>query len=265
MMDSALKWITTLSLIALAAISWAGSASILTNEDIVRMTASRLPESEIVKAIEKADEVAFDLSSDVVDEMKLVGVTARVIEAMQAKAGRPASNESAAGPMEGTVEIVFTQKETAESKKKPGLPLPRAALFLLCVEPTHVPDYWTTKTPLSQKFPRHDLLWFHEPPLIAADAGTAGHDKSRSLPLPAPARVTLEAGEHPIQTGIAVWAPDQTWIPLAVKSRKLNVIAGETVRLVVSVAVHKMSAKEPVTIEIVEPAPDPSDGQSSPP
>lgn len=254
MTASALKWITILSLLALSWLPAGATESPLTNVDIVRMTALQLPETEILRTIRDADQVEFDLSDDVVSEMRLVGVTAGVIKAMEARLTQSAHPGLISRPTEGVIEVVFMREETPGAEKRPGLPLPRAALFLICLDPTHVPDHWTAKTRLAENFPRHHLLWFHEPPLLAEDAEKKKRGRSKHLTLPAPARVSVEAGEHPIEVGIAVWAPEQTWIPLAVASRTLNVVAGATVRLVLSVATHKPPAKEAVTVEIVEPA-----------
>lgn len=265
MTDSALKWITILSLLTLPAVHAGAAQSIVTNEDIVRLTSSDVAETEILRVIREAEQVAFDLAPDVISELRLVGVSEAVIKAMQERVVLSASPQPAARQDEGAIEIVFQPADAAAAKKKPGLPLERGAYFLICRDPTHVPDHWSTKTPMAQKFGRHHLLWFKEPPLFAEDAGKG--KRARRLPLPGPGRVTLAAGVHPVEAGIAVWAPDQTWIPVAVESAILEVPAGGTVRLVVSVAVHKAPAKEPVTVEIVEPAqvPDPSAGKSPAP
>lgn len=261
MTASASKWITFLSLLALTGLPAGAAAAKLTNEDVVRMWASDLPEPEILKAIAQAEQIEFDLSADVVTEMRLVGVPDGVIRAMQERAARTAGPGPATEEAEGVLELSFEQKYPPGAKKQPGLPLPRVGFFLYCVEPTHAPDYWTTKTPLAQKFPRHHLLWFHEPPLLAGQK----QSRPKPLPLPAPARVTVAAGIHKVQTGVAVWAPDQTWRPLALASRSLDVAAGGTMKVVVSVTVHKLSAKEPITVAFVEPPPEPAPSAGTPP
>ena len=250
MMDSASKWITRASLIALTAFSIAAADTPLTNEGIVRMTASRVPESEILKAISTAEEVDFDLSPDVLSEMRLVGVTEAVIEAMRERAGT--KEDRAAPALEGLIEVSF-ELEKPGADKLPGISLPRTAFFLICVDPTHVPDHWTTKTPLAENFPRHHRLWVWEPPILASDEG-GKQKRAKRLTLPAPARVTVPADVHPIMAGIAIWTDDQTWKPIATAERTLAIEPGATTRLVLSVALHKPPAKQPVTLTILEPA-----------
>src|SRR5262245_21556338 len=203
---SASKWITLLSLLVLCPLQAGTVPAKLTNEDIVRMTASDVPESEILRVIRETKQVEFDLEGDVVTEMRLVGVSDAVIKAMEDRVRKTSPPPQTAEPdeVEGAIEIEFRQEETPETKKKPGLPLERGSFFVICLDPTHVPDHWTTKTPLAQKFPRHHLVWFNEPPLLAADTDKGKRDKL--VPLPASARVMLPVEAHPIQAGIAVWA-----------------------------------------------------------
>ena len=67
-----------------------GSTAALDNEAVVQMVARGVPEREILKAIEDAEKVSFDLEPDVIRELESVGVSQKVLTAMRRRQGEAA-------------------------------------------------------------------------------------------------------------------------------------------------------------------------------
>jgi hypothetical protein len=241
---------------------WAAAA--MTNEDIVRMTMKGIPAVEIIDAIHSAPSTAFDLDPDVVQELMEAGVQAAVIEAMR-RAGAPASPSpaptvAAALPRVPVTLHLMKPGKSADQPPVEGPPrvevpahVPegkaiRAAFFLMCTDPRHVPDGWTA-SPLAQGLPRHHLLWIADK-LVAEGAPPAGEaarptgEKSgggggpRVLTLELPATVTLQldAGSHPIVLGLALRLGDDPWMTAGVAEGFLSLTEGSPVSLSVVVS-----------------------------
>jgi len=208
-------------------------AAPMTNEDVVRMAAAGTPEREIVRAIQARPE-AFDLATDMLDELRLAGVPASVIAAMQR---RHAESAPATPPPERTLRgrAHLTVTLNASGLAPRTLKAPRFAdedakerlklakeneqrevkdlgVFLACVTAEHVPDLWRSKSPLGRDMasvPRHEILAFvagdtpagQAPRLTLPDRIEADVDDSdpHDLVLGVAARI----GDHWVMVGIA--------------------------------------------------------------
>jgi hypothetical protein len=231
-------WLTAAALAASLASVFAGpsggaaAASPLTNEDIVRLVASGAAEGEIEDAIRARPE-AFDLADDMVDELKLAGVSASIVDAMRrrrAESKPPAPLPER--PRAGRVHLVVTLNAGAGGPRtlrvpawadedvKARLQLPKEseqrrvkdlAVFLACGAPEHVPDLWRSKSPLGRDMvgvPRHEMLAF-----VAGDT-----PEGKTPRLVVPARIEAEVDDtepHDLMLGIAARIGDH-WMQLAV-------------------------------------------------
>lgn len=233
-----------MALVATVALAAIPLAVPLTNEDVVRMVASGIPEREILEAIRSRPE-AFDLADDMVDELKLAGVASSVLAAMGQRhaenappappAERPTRgraplvvilNGGAAGPRtlhvpawadEDTKARLHLQKES-EQREVNDL-----AVFLACASPEHIPELWRSKSPLGRDMisvPRHEMLAF-----VAGDT-PAG--KPPLLALPARIEAEVDEGEsHDLIVGIAARFGDR-WMQLAIaRLPKASIGAGQ--------------------------------------
>lgn len=159
----------------------------LTDEDVVRMVASGRSADEIVRLVESSA-VRFDLSDEMIAELRLAGVPERVVAAMRARqeretpaASRPAEPASEDRRPELRV-VLSTGRDGRKAIWAPDRlddPTARAlqvgsgpeerrvggvALFVACTTPDHVPDQWRSSSPLGRDFvsmPRHELLALH--------------------------------------------------------------------------------------------------------
>jgi len=218
-------------LVALLALAGAALAAEppapLTNEDVVRMIASGASEAAILDAV-RTRACAFDLSEEMVEELKLAGVSPAVLAAMAARATKPVPAEL---PPErvpvGAVLVTVTLPERtlkapawADEDVKERLALPKEnaqrevrdlAVFLACEATTHVPDQWRSKTPLGRDMSpglrRHEMLAF-----VAGDT-PAG--KPPRLVLPHQIEVRIDGTEpHDLVLGVAARIGDR-WVQLA--------------------------------------------------
>lgn len=173
----------------------------MTDEDVVRMHVSGTSEESILERVRGAD-VAFDLSEEMLDELRAAGLSETLIRAMRerqqavdAERAAPAEPERAQ-PLPGPRLIVRLNPDwkPTEERPRPVLSLwdtiepplrealrlresqPRftdAALVLACRTQDHVPDHWRSETPLGRDFintPRHKLLVFL-PGAVRKEAG----------------------------------------------------------------------------------------------
>ncbi len=220
------------------------SAAPLTNEEVVRMVASGAEEREILEAIRTRPE-AFDLADDMVDELKLAGVSAVIVAAMGRRHAESAPvAPSPDRPKRGRTPIVLTLNagaaaprtirvpKWADEDAKARLRLPKEneqrevldlAVFLACTSSEHIPDLWRSKTPLGRDMisvPRHEMLAF-----VAGDT-PAG--KTPQLALPARIDAEVDADDpHDLVLGIAARIGDR-WLQLAVGGLpKVTIGAGQ--------------------------------------
>jgi hypothetical protein len=171
----------------------------LRTEDVVRMLVSGGDPSAIVSEI-RSRPVDFDVSEEMLDELRIAGVPPEIIKAMQERHAELHPAEPVAGPRPQVEEFVtdvpllvieFDLPVTATDDERepsppalyfPGaLPAPAAqalqlgdgsepvevegiAIFIACRTAIHVPDYWRSKSPLGRDFvsmPRHRMIAFH--------------------------------------------------------------------------------------------------------
>ncbi len=221
-----------LAILALCTVPILAADRPLTDEDIVRRVISGESHERIITLIRDST-VDFDLSDEMVGEMKLAGVPDRIVEAMrdrQLELNPPIvpEIEVEAAPaltvhFKGTSSIVFPAELPDEAVRKTGLSVEAgehkitgAALFIGCIAPTHVPNHWRSKTPMGRDFAyarRHRLLSF-APDYEAVTGGIlkkVGLSKA-GVRLKIPQTLNLEldrGGPHELIIGIAFQAGDR--------------------------------------------------------
>lgn len=163
----------------------------MTDEDVVRLHVSGVGPESIIERI-RAAEVAFDLSDEMLGELRAAGLPEELIRAMverqralDAERAEPGEAEQTGSPPVPRLGVRLNPDwEPRAGQQRPLLRLldvidpqtyealrlrgeaPRftdAALVLACVTADHVPDHWRSKTPLGRDFvstPRHRLLAF---------------------------------------------------------------------------------------------------------
>jgi len=231
----------------------AAGKGLLTNEDVVRLVMTRTPEKDILAAIDSRP-VDFELSPDMVDELREAGVSATIIEAMRRRQAAMPKSAVPAAPTPtptpgatGTLRLEFT--EDAADKGPPSArsaialkSLPKGmsrrggeevglmtdmALAVLCITSDHVPDHWDTRSPL-QGAPRHELLLFRPQ---SATEKVKGHEVLYLDHLPS-YDVALPEGTHNIVIAAAgKQAGSGTWRVLESDGAKVNIVPGRTTRV----------------------------------
>lgn len=225
-------------LAAALAAAVAASAGALTNEDVVRWVAAGKPQAEILEEI-AARPAAYDLSDEMIAELRLAGVPEAVLAGMRARQQETAPPPPRDEPSRGHVRLVVVLEKPgtlsvpkrasaalAERLRLPGgedaMEVHDLAVFLACVTPEHIPDQWRTKSPLGRDLegmPRHEMLR-----LVAGD--TAHGDKPR-IALPPQLEADVDDGEpHDLVLGVAARIGDR-WRVLAFEKRsRVRVGAG---------------------------------------
>ncbi len=252
----------------------------LDNEAVVGMVIQRLPEADIVKKIDAAPKVSFDLEPDVVVELQRVGVSDRILAAMrrrQAENPVPPPPPQPAMPM-GSLEIRVAPAGDGKKggeigvfqviKKTPrwaanelGM-LQRAeveqlAFFVVCTRPDHVPDHWQDRTELKE-FARHEKLLFRP----GSHPGKMKGFETLVLDLPESVTVEVPEGAHRLAAGVAAKAgPD--WHVLGSDARDpVNIVAGAVTTLRIALGgkvsgsrMEGFSEQQAITIlEVIPPA-----------
>jgi hypothetical protein len=202
----------------------------LTNEDVVRMVSSGTPERRILEIIAARPE-AYELADDMVDELRIAGVSEPVIAAMKRKLAESAPPSPPVDrPARGHVTIVVALHAGAAGARtlhvpgfadedlKARLALPKEneqrevkdlAVFLACITPEHIPDLWRGKTPLGRdmtQVARHEMLAFVP--------GETPPGKPPRLTLPARIEGQVDEAEtHELVLGVAARIGDR-WFQL---------------------------------------------------
>jgi hypothetical protein len=227
-------------LLALLLATAAADVTPLSNEDVVRWVAAGKPQVEILREI-AARPAAYDVSDEMLSELRLAGVPEPVIAAMRARQAElaPASPPPADRPARGKVRLTLAfanpkklsvgkhaSEPLAEKLKLPPGDEARAvhdlAIFLACVTAEHVPDQWRTKSPLGRDLegmPRHEMLLFV--PGDTPDGGTP------SVTVPPTIEADVDDLEpHDLVLGVAARIGDR-WRVLAIDKRaKAKIEAG---------------------------------------
>jgi hypothetical protein len=237
----------TALLLALALVDApAPPAPALTNEDVVKMVAAGTSERTIVETIETRSE-AFDLSEEMVDELRLAGVSETILTAMRHRHAEtsppPAPSPPPDRPKRGHVPLVVTLNAGAargrtlhapawaDEDAKRRLQLPKEndqrtvrdlAVFLACTSAEHIPDLWRSKSPLGRDMvavPRHEMLAF-----VVGDTPSG---KEPRLTLPERLEANVDGAEtHDLLLGVAALIGDRWLMVSAARLAKVDVVAG---------------------------------------
>lgn len=224
----------------------------LTNEDVVRLVMYGTPENVLLEEIAKS-RAAFDLSPDVVQELRRAGVGEGIIAAMRRRqAAMPRSAPGAAEAPEpvadpgGAVQIrfgnaavdgqatqntVFAVQALPRDVSRPGgLEVGRStdlALAILCTTTDHVPDHWDTRTPI-EGAPRHRLVQLRKGSRPGKVKGFEVVFLNQDPLDPIP----LDAGAHKLVVGLAGRvAGADFWRLLASDTVRVEIAADQTVRV----------------------------------
>jgi hypothetical protein len=244
-----------LVLLALAALSSPAAATTggapLTNEDVVRLVMIGTGEKDILAALESRA-VDFDLSADMVEELRRAGVSDRIVGAMrrrQAAMPAPASVSPTPSPPPGRAGILRLEFEGGAGTGPPSehstialKSLPKGArrrggmevglmtdmaLAVMCITADHVPDHWDARSPL-EGAPRHELLLFR--PGSATDK-IKGHevlylDHQPSYDIPVP-----EGAHNIVVAAVGRQAGPGTWRLLESDGARVTILPGRTTRV----------------------------------
>ncbi len=225
---SGLRAVTALLLLSVALATAGDSEPPMTEEEVVRRHVAGASAEALVREIDRR-EPQFDLSSDMLEELRHAGLPAAVIDAMRERqaAGRPAVvalPEAQAALPPPRLTVTFGPPDGAPAKLSirrrvdPQLaadwelgnaPEDRVfanlALYLACRTPDHVPDHWRSKSPLGRDFrsmPRHKMLSFLAG---SPNAGEGGEGSKVRLELPRAIEVEVQPEvAHDLTLGLAV-------------------------------------------------------------
>jgi hypothetical protein len=230
-------------------------------EDVVRMHVQGVSTPKIVEKIRRSA-VDFDLSGEMLEELRIAGVPETVVEAMierQHELHPPAPAALPEGPAEAEpaepeagprlrirIQVPGAKGDAPARLKvpeqlppqllarlgvEPDARIANVALWVACLTATHVPDHWRSESPLGRDFasmPRHRLLAF-EPGAEPSKDGT--------LVLELPDVIDVAFGddgarspdtEHELSLGIALDIGGR-WV--RVTSAERNGVARDTTEL----------------------------------
>jgi len=119
----------------------------------------------------------------------------------------------------------------APARDPAGQPI-TLAFYLMCLDPTHVPDGWMS-SPLAGVEPRHQLLYFTATPSDPREP--AGEPARVRLELPASVPLEIEPGMHSLRLGLVAHRGEE-WGDLVELEARLRVTAGVPVTLNVAVS-----------------------------
>lgn len=158
---------------------------VMTEEDVVRMFVQGVSAEELIRRIETSDG-DYDLSEEMVEELKIAGIPEAVVDAMLRRQAELNPDEESPAPAASSAAARLIVDLNPEWKPKPDQPLPELVsldsldpevaealdlrvstvpitdlgIALFCRTADHVPDYWRSKTPLGRDFntARHRML-----------------------------------------------------------------------------------------------------------
>jgi len=201
----------------------------MTEEEVVRRHVPGESVETLVGDIERRDP-QFDLSDEMLEELRHAGIPEALIEAMQKRQAEmepekaePAEEQAAPvpklrvmlNPKDGGSSKISIEKQVDPSlaeEWKLGDDLGARefvdlALYLVCRTPDHVPDHWRNKSPLGRDFfsmPRHRMLTF-----VAGSSETEEKGGGSRVRLELPPNIEFELEPdivHDLSLGLAVQA-----------------------------------------------------------
>ena len=214
----------------------------MTLEDVVLLFVQGSSSEDLVRRIESS-QVEFDLTQEMLDELRLAGLGEEVIEAMVRRQRElhppptpevePAEEATPQGPgltvrltLQGGTKLRKTEADrgmrvadvvppdtlTRLGVKDPEARITDVAVYVACHTSTHVPDHWRSKTPLGRDFnsvTRHKMLAFHSEAIPASGDGEAADEANAwtVLNLELPEQLTIEldpSDDHDLSVGVAV-------------------------------------------------------------
>jgi len=223
-----LPWIIVLVLLAFGA----GEAP-MTEEDVVRLFVGGASTEAMLDEI-RTRPAAFELEEGMLEELRLAGLPAAVIDAMTARMAELEPDEPEPPPelieepamlrvllnpdrSSGKLGVLrLGGRVTAQMAETLGLPrqvegdsFEDLAIFVICRTATHVPDQWRTRSPLGRDFvmsPRHKMLAFVAGATVE-DRGDGPDGDLLTLEIQAEIEVELAPNEsHDIAVGVAIRA-----------------------------------------------------------
>ncbi len=251
-MAGALACLLVLAALARPAGAVAKGPAKLTNEDVVRLVMTGTAEKAVLDAIETRP-VDFDLSPDMIGELREAGVDETIIEAMRRRQAAMPRTEASPTPTPaagrtGTLRVEFPvgpgdQAPSAHSaialkslpkgmRRRGGVEvglMTDMALAVLCISADHVPDHWDARSTL-QGAPRHELLLFQP---AGATEKVKGHEVLYLDHRPS-YEIAVPEGAHNIVVGAAgKQAGSGTWRLLESDGARVSIAPGRTTRVAV--------------------------------
>ncbi len=226
----------------------AGAA--MTDEDVVRLFVSGSSIEEIIAVIEDS-KVDFDLSDEMIDEMRAAGLPQELIAAMIDRQEEmegdpeppPVTNEPQGTSLRIEIDpgnplrildVIDADAHELLRLRQPDSRFTDIAIFLACLTQDHVPDHWRGQSPLGRDFismPRHRMLYFHSG-AAAVELGKLRRSAVSASPedgplqamlvleLPSAIEVELTAGvAHDLMLGVALRAEEKYHL-IAFESRE---------------------------------------------
>jgi len=180
----------------------------LGDDDVVRMVASGMSEARVLERI-LGSPGRYDLSPEMLVELREAGISEAILDAMRRKPIPPAAAPAPAteSTPKGWIEVVFDDEPgrsaaensvvapaTAHGDALKGETPVELAFAVTCSQPAHVPDQWHTLSPLGASPGRHEVLFFEASTAPVADR----HKGGPLVYLPHPPRWRFEAaaGHH---------------------------------------------------------------------
>jgi hypothetical protein len=256
------------------------AGAVMTDEDVVRLFVSGSSIDEIIAAIEDS-KVDFDLSDEMIYELRAAGLPQELIRAMidrqeemqedpepppvvQEPAGASLLIEIESGKPLRVLDVIEAETRELLRLRQADSRFTDVAIFLACLTQDHVPDHWRGKSPMGRDFismPRHRMLHFHSGAAsselgkwkklgarISPDDGPL--QAILELELPSAIEVGLEPGvAHDVMLGVALRAEEKYHL-MVYESWKGLVLQDEEMVLGAKIGVGKDRRHSSVSVQL---------------